>query len=434
MYEPGWSHLRDAFESDYARPNGLSIEACHIGTDAHEELAAFARRVCGNACLVISDANRREAGGDEVVVALSSAGKSVREQVFGPEALDATGELADEVKGLASGVDFLVAVGSGTLCDLAKYAADALDRPALLYPTAASMNGYTSGVAALKVRGLKRTIPCAPAAGVFANPEHAATAPQRMSAAGVGDFLSKCSSTADWRASNILLDVPFEPRAREFSEGIQEQVIEQASAIGRSEPEAVATVLEALLLSGFSMVVAGSSAPASGGEHLISHYIDMKSALYRSPHDLHGAQVGVATVYCLGLWESILALDPADIDIDALAAQQHSDAQVREWIEEDWGPVAPEVQAQWDKKKMDPKRLQAHLRKFVSSLPRMRDELPEDLFPASTVKSAIQAAGGPVTPKELNAPTEEYRNGQRRGRYLRDRFTALDLAQDLRIS
>ena len=434
MYEPGWSRLGGAFESEFAKPNGLPIRACHIGADAHEELAAFARRACGRGCLVISDTNTQRAGGAEVVEALRSAGKDLREKVFGSEALDATGELADEVKGLASGVDFIVAVGSGTLCDLAKYAGDALNRPVLLYATAASMNGYTSGVVALEVRGLKRTIPCAPATGVFANPEHAATAPQRMVAAGVGDFLSKCSSTTDWRTSNILLGVSFEPKAREFSEGIQEPLIEHAPGIGRSEPEAVALVLEALFLSGFSMVIAGSSAPASGGEHLISHYIDMKSALYGLPHDLHGAQVGVATVYCLGLWESILALEPADVDIDSLVAKQPSDAEVKTWIEEDWGPVAPEVQAQWDQKKMDPKRLQAHLETFVSSLPRMRDELPEDLLPASVVKKAIQASGGPVTPEELNAPIEEYRKGQRRGRYLRNRFTVLDLAQDLGIS
>ncbi|MDK1020363.1 MAG: iron-containing alcohol dehydrogenase [Candidatus Hydrogenedentes bacterium] len=434
MYELGWSRLGEAFESEFAKPKGLSIKACHIGADAHEELAVFARRACGKNCLVISDTNTRRAGGDEVVQALSSAGKNVRESVFQSENLDATVELADEVKGLASSSDFLVAVGSGTLSDLAKYAGDALNRPVLLYATAASMNGYTSGVVALEVRGLKRTIPCAPATGVFANPEHAATAPQPMVAAGVGDFLSKCSSTTDWRASNILLDEPFEPKAREFTEGIQEQVIERASAIGRSEPEAVALVLEALLLSGFSMVIAGSSAPASGGEHLISHYIDMKSALYDLPHDLHGAQVGVATVYCLGLWESILALEPAEIDIDALVAQRPSEVQVKEWIDEDWGPVAAEVQAQWDKKKMDPKGLQAHLETFVSSLPRMRDELPEDLLPAPVVKKALQASGGPVTPEELNAPIAEYRNGQRRGRYIRSRFTVLDLAQDLGIS
>ena len=211
-------------------------------------------------------------------------------------------------------------------------------------------------------------------------------------------------------------------------------MLQQAEDIGRSEPEAVALVLEALFLSGFSMVVAGSSSPASGGEPLISHYIDMKSALYDLPHDLHGAQVGVATIYCLGLWKSILELEPANVDADALVARQPSDADVREWIERDWGPVAPEVQAEWDKKKMDPDRFRDHLETFAASIPRMRDELSEDLLPAAAVRDAIRAAGGPVAPEDLRAPLQEYRNGQRRARYIRSRFTVLDLAEDLGIS
>jgi len=434
MYEPGWCRAGEAFEKDFAQPRGLSLKACHIGEDAHRELAAFARRACGRDCLVISDANTRKAGGEDVVESLAAQGKRVREHVFGPEPLDGTEELAQEVKGLASEADFIVVVGSGTLCDLAKYAGDALERPVLLYPTAASMNGYTSGIVALKVRGLKRTISCEPALGVFADPVHAASAPQRMTAAGVGDFLSKCSSTTDWQASHILLDAPFNPKARKFSDGIQDRVLEHAEDIGRSEPEAVALVLEALFLSGFSMVVAGSSSPASGGEHLISHYIDMKSALYDLPHDLHGAQVGVATIYCLGLWQSILEIEPARVDVDALVARQPSDAEVREWIEQDWGPVASEVQAEWDKKKMDPDRLRKHLETFAAALPRMREELAEDLLPAAVVRDAIRASGGPVAPEDLHAPLEEYKNGQRRGRYIRSRFTVLDLAQDLDIS
>ena len=434
MYEPDWCRLGEVFEKKFAQPHGLPMKACHIGEDAHRELAAFARRSCGQECLVISDANTRKAGGDDVIESLAAQGKYVREHVFGSESLDGTQELAEEVKGLASGADFIVSVGSGTLADLAKYAGDALNRPVLLYATAASMNGYTSGIVALKVRGLKRTIPCAPALGVFADPVHAASAPQRMTAAGVADFLSKCSSTTDWRASHILLGVPFNPKAREFSETIQDRVLQRAEDIGRSEPEAVALVLEALFLSGFSMVVAGSSAPASGGEHLISHYIDMKSALYDLPHDLHGTQVGVATIYCLGLWHSILEIDSARVDVDALIERQRPDAEVREWIERDWGPVASEVQAEWDTKKMNPDSLRKHIEAFVSALPKMRDELQEDLLPAALVRDAIRASGGPVAPEDLHAPLEEYQNGQRRARYIRSRFTVLDLAEDLGIS
>lgn len=434
MYDPAWSRLGEAFEKDFAQRHALSIQACHIGPEAAQELAGFASRGCGSAGIVISDENTRQAGGEDVLSALTAKGKTIAEKVYAPAALDATEECAIETRDLTVGSDFIVAVGSGTLCDLAKYAGDALNIPVLLYATAASMNGYTSGVVALKVRGLKRTLPCAPAAGVFANPEHAATAPQRMTAAGVADFLSKCSSTADWRASHFLLDVPYVAKAREFSVGIQERILDRTRDIGRADPGAVALVLEALCLSGFSMVAAGSSAPASGGEHLISHYLDMKSALYGLPHDLHGTQVGVATVYCLGLWEKILALDPDRLDVDALVSRQPCEDEVRRLIEEDWGPVAPEVQRQWDDKRMNPDGLRAHLEKFRAFLPKLRQHLAEDLLPADTVRRAIEDSGGPADPEKLLAPIEEYRNAQARARYIRNRFTVLDLAEDLAIA
>lgn len=434
MYQPGWCQLGEQFVSEYGAPHGLPFRACHVGIDAAARLAQFVRHEGIRAAFVLSDENTFRAGGETVCRALRDAGIRVTTHSLGAGWIDATDTLGDEVAKVADGANAIVAIGSGTVCDLAKHAGDTLDIPVVLYPTAASMNGYTSGITALKVRGLKRTLPCRPAIAIFANPEHVATAPVRMSAAGVADFLSKCSSTTDWRASHILLDVPFDPKARAFFGGIQERLIGAAPRIGRGEAQAVALVLEALLLSGFSMIVAGSSAPASGGEHLISHFIDMKSALNGTPHDLHGAQVGVATVYCLRLWEEILAVEPGAIDIDLLVAAQPADDTVAGWIREDWGAaIGPEVQSQWDAKKMDARRLRAYLERVRASLPRMQRELPADLLPSQVVERAIRESGGPTRPGELTVPPGDYRLALLRARYIRNRFTVLDLAADLGI-
>jgi glycerol-1-phosphate dehydrogenase [NAD(P)+] len=42
--------------------------------------------------------------------------------------------------------------------------------------------------------------------------------------------------------------------------------------------------------------VAGSTAPYSGTEHLVSHLLDMSAVQLDRPFAFHGAQVGVATV------------------------------------------------------------------------------------------------------------------------------------------
>lgn len=418
----------------YAENPNLPIKTCHIGHDAAATLGSFAAAECGCACLVVSDENTRGAAGEKVFEALTTAGKSIREQVYPAAPLDATEERGDEVAELGKDRDFIVAIGAGTLSDLAKHAGTKLKIPVLLYATAASMNGYTSGITAVKVRGLKRTVPCTPAWAVFADPEVVARAPQRMSAAGVADFLSKCSAGADWRVAGILRDEYYDENALQFYDGALDNVLDCAERVGKGEAEAAAITLEALLLSGLSMLVAGSSSPASGGEHLISHYIDMKAALYGTPHDLHGIQVGVGTVYCLGLWENVLGIRPAQIDLDALLEIQPTDDQVAAWATEDWGErVAAEVMAQWRQKSRTREEMREELTRFRDHFASIRKAAGKDLLPAETVAHAIQASGGPTTPEGMNAPLEEYHKALKRARFIRSRFTVLDLAAELGI-
>lgn len=430
----GYATLADYWAEAAPDPNSRAIKACYVGPDAAERLSAYAQVHCGKIAHLVLDRNTLAAVGDSVHVTLESDGKLLGETCFGAQTLDATVELGEDVLEDACDADFLVAIGSGTICDLAKYAGDKLGRPVLLYPTAASMNGYTSGIVALKVNGLKRTLPCTPAAGIFADPEVAATAPKRLVAAGIADFLSKCSSATDWRVGHALRGGYYTDEPRKLFVGTTERVLCAAQRIGRGETAAYGTVLDALMLSGYSMVLAGSSAPASGGEHLISHYLDMKAALYGTEHDLHGAQVGVATLECLRLWERVLALDPDAIDADACAAAQPSDEQIGTWINEDWPEaVAAEVRAQWAEKRLDADGVKRELDLFRAKLAREREAWSTDLLPAAVVEKAIRAVGGPVTPEELDAPVAEFRNALRRARFIRNRFTVLDLAAELGI-
>ncbi len=435
MTRLGWHSLGTSFDCTCGERHELPIERCTIGDSAARDLAEFARARCGQRCLVVSDENTLEAAEGRVHEALHDAGITIDEKTYGARPFEATQEQADIVAARGRNADFYVAIGAGTLCDLAKDAANKQKKPVLLYPTAASMNGYTSAIVALKVKGLKRTLPCRPALGVFADPAVVATAPQRMAAAGVADFLSKCSSAADWRAAHLLRGGYHCDRPREFNDGIQERLFQEAQTIGAGDPEGIRLVLEALLLSGFGMVIAGSSAPASGGEHLISHYLDMKHALYNTGQDLHGAQVGVATIHTLGLWEKVLALDPGDLDPEALFALQPSEESIEASIFADWGDqVGKEVLGQWREKRLDREAFLREIGVFQSMLPRLREEARRELQPAAVVSECIRACGGPTTPETLTVSTEEYRNGVTRARYLRNRFTILDLAAELDLS
>ena len=64
-----------------------------------------------------------------------------------------------------------------------------------------------------------------------------------------------------------------------------------------------------LVLSGLGMTICGGSYPASQGEHLISHYIDMFAPDERAAF-FHGEQVAVATLTMAQIQEVMLAGPP----------------------------------------------------------------------------------------------------------------------------
>lgn len=139
-------------------------------------------------------------------------------------------------------------------------------------------------------------------------------------------------------------------------------------------------------------------------------------------------------MYCLRLWEKVLDVEPNTIDIEACIAAQPSAEQIDAWIEGDWGAaVAQEVREQWKQKVRDADVIRAELKKFCTGLDELRTLLSHDLLPSCTVEKAILDAGGPVTPEDMLASTAEYYNALKRARFIRNRFTILDLAAELNV-
>ncbi|HNT89089.1 MAG TPA: hypothetical protein PKL84_14585, partial [Candidatus Hydrogenedentes bacterium] len=136
-----------------------------------------------------------------------------------------------------------------------------------------------------------------------------------------------------------------------------------------------------------------------------------------------------------GLWEKVLSVDTRALDIEALAAVQPSQEEVRAWVIEDWGEqVGEEVWAQWSQKALSPGGLREELRTFGDKLPELRAALSEELEPAGVVARCIEEAGGPSRPEAMTASTEEYYNALRRARFIRNRLTVLDLAAELGLA
>ena len=161
--------------------------------------------------------------------------------------------------------DVMIACGSGSVHDIVRYVACEKGIPFLSYPTAASVDGFVSGVAAMTWHGQKLTFPSSPPAASFANPAVFASAPARLTASGVGDVLGKYTSLFDWRVGQILTgEYLCEELAALETEAIEALVeaIGNRAAIGG---EAYCTkVMNALQSSGLAIQLSGNSRPASG--------------------------------------------------------------------------------------------------------------------------------------------------------------------------
>ncbi len=265
-----------------------------IADDAIEQLAEHV----GVDALIVMDANTEEAAGERVRVALPGA----REHVFPQRnGLIAGKEEIGSVRERARGALTLVAVGAGVITDIVRYAAYLDDLEFVSVPTAASMDGYASSVAALQLDGVKVTRPASPPRAILADPRVAAAAPAELTRSGIGDLLAKATARVDWLAAHLLYGEPFCERAATMMlEPLRFAVSNVERLLGR-EPDAVSALLSGLVQSGLAITLAGSSRPASGCEHHASHFWDLLAARGLREHAPHGLQVGYASHYAMRL-------------------------------------------------------------------------------------------------------------------------------------
>ncbi len=105
--------------------------------------------------------------------------------------------------------EHVVAVGSGTVNDLCKYATAKTGRRYCVFATAASMDGYTSSTASMSLdSGLKISLPAEAASGVFIDLKVSAAAPGYLAASGFGDSLCRSVAQTDWWMSHTACSPP----------------------------------------------------------------------------------------------------------------------------------------------------------------------------------------------------------------------------------
>ena len=278
------------------KTHGMATGTAVVGDGAADSLAQFIREKNFQRVLIVCDTNT-----EKYVPALKPAAMNA-------DVITLPGNSHADEKGVAPLIDrlngksynCLVACGSGSLHDITRYSANEKNIPFVSFPTAASVDGFVSTVAAMTWGGQKLSSPAAAPIAVFADPEVFGDAPARLTASGVGDLLGKYTALLDWRIARILTGEEICPEIYGLMEkalGRLDGLLDEISSGQfdvRSE-KYTTLVMECLILAGLSMQLQGNSRPASGAEHHLSHFWEMH--VINKPTDaLHGEQVGVAAL------------------------------------------------------------------------------------------------------------------------------------------
>lgn len=194
---------------------------------------------------------------------------------------------------LPNNLDAIIGIGGGKALDFAKYTAHLLKMPFISVPTATSNDGFCSPNCSLLVDGRRKSVKSSIPFGVVIDLDIIKSSPDAFLYSGLGDMISKVTALWDWKKA---FQKGFE-RYNDFASLLAYNSLDLLFIRHSTDihsPEFQRSLTGSLLMSGIAMEVAGTSRPASGSEHLISHALD---ALSKYPQ-MHGIQVGIATYLC----------------------------------------------------------------------------------------------------------------------------------------
>ena len=417
--------LGKSFSCACGKKHTIPTEHLLYAPDAIDRLPLIAGRYAQDPdYCIIADTRTYEAAGRKIEKALRDTGADARCLVVpdhnGRSPVTDT-ETRDLILGKAPDAEIYIASGSGTINDLTKWVAYERGKPFVTVPTAASMNGYASANVSATIGGLKVLFHAEACRGVFAVPGILADAPFEMTASGLGDVVAKPVSSADWRLNQLLFDEYYCQFSVDLLKNLEPVYFEDPRGIREGKPDSLRALFEALFYSSVAMTITGTSAPASGGEHLISHTIDMISDVEGKTHDLHGRQVGVGTILSAALYERVLSIEkpefqrpPSDID------------------ENFWGELSDIVREEY-RKKLPKFRIAAEKLSEPENWGNLRSTLRQNLLSPQRIKNCLREAGAAhrISDIRINSraiEAESFMRIVKNANQMRERFTVLDLA------
>jgi glycerol-1-phosphate dehydrogenase [NAD(P)+] len=387
--------------------------------------------------LVVADKNTAEIGLAEVVAKLDESGFMHDVCILKCNSIDL---VPDEIAvfnvftELKPETALLIAVGSGTINDIVRFVSCKTNKPYFIVATAPSMDGYASTVTPLIHNNMKITYEACGAAAIVADSSWLADSPAVMMSAGLGDLLGKYSAICDWYLGHVVADEYWCPDVAELVLDTVNQTLARTDDIARRDPRAVKLIMDGLVMTGITMSYIGNSRPASGSEHHLSHFWEMRFLQEQRPAVLHGSKVGLAAILTSALYRHLFIARP-DFDKAKARLKNKGEADYLKWTNQmktSYGSGADEIiELESKVGKNNPEKAIERLVRLEKSWQSMKSFVDAHMPDHEIIRAALEKTGGAARPEDLSLSLDVVKEAVRHAKELRDRYSILQLYWDL---
>jgi len=330
----------------------------------------------------------------------------------------ASDEFRDLLKKHAKNAKLIVGFGSGTINDLCKISAKELDINYIIIASAASMNGYLSKNASISVKGHKKTLPAILPKAVICDLDILKSAPKRLTKAGIGDSLCFYSCWFDWYLSHKILGTKFDENLFLMQKDKVDYLIKNYVKLDLESDKLLEVLIEILLISGWSMTLAGGSYPASQSEHLISHVMEMKYG-DNLKNSLHGLQIALTTLASSKIQNNLLSINNLFLDKVIFPEKELSS-----FFNKD---IANQCREEYSRKLFDQDKLRKINNNLSNNWHKIKRELQEIVLDKNILRDIFVHFSIRAYPSNYGISKSEFEDCIKYAKFIRDRFSCLDL-------
>ena len=334
----------------------------------------------------------------------------------------ASQHLIELVKEKSQDADILISFGSGTVNDICKYVSYVTNKSYISFPTAPSMNGYTSSNASIMQNtGCKESLQAHLPKAIHIDVDIIVNAPTRLIISGFADFICRSTAQADWLLSHLLLGSEYTELPFLISKKAENALISDYLGLIKRDEPSIMVLMQALLLSGLGMFIVGGSQSASQGEHMIASTVEL---LQNDTSFFHGEFVGVSTITMVGLQNRMFKLVPK------LYPTLMTNKNIREYFHVKYAEMFCDI--------LNEKFINQQKADYFNSLIQDKwdvivENIQEKTLSDLLIKEMLINIGCPNKPDHIGWDANKYNKAVEFAFVTRRRFTFLDIAHHARF-